>query len=70
MEKFETLLKIYFDKPYRPEFLVKKVNKEIKNSNYDFALIKESKMILLVIILKPYLFLFFLKIKTIHLIMM
>ena len=43
MEKFETLVKIYFDKPYRPEFLVKKVNKEIKNSNYDFALIKESK---------------------------
>ena len=43
MEKFETLLKIYFDRPYRPEYLVKKVKKEIKNSNYDFILTNESK---------------------------
>ena len=43
MEKFEALLKIYFDKPYRPEYLVKKIKKEIKNSNYDFVLEKETK---------------------------
>ena len=43
MEKFETLLKTYFDRPYRPEHLVKKVKKEIKNSNYDFILTNESK---------------------------
>lgn len=40
MYSFESLLKSYFELPYRPEFLVKKVREELKN--YIFKLAKES----------------------------
>ena len=43
MEKFETLLNDYFSTPYRPEYFVKKLRDEIKNSNYNFLIVKESK---------------------------
>ena len=41
MDKFENTLKDFFNLPYRPEFLYKKIRGELKNFN--FTIIKESK---------------------------
>ena len=43
MEQFEILLNTYFNKPYRPEYLVEKVINEVKNTNYNFAIITKSE---------------------------
>lgn len=47
MDEFETLLNKYFSKPYRPEYLVRQVINEIKSSNYNFEIIKESNNIII-----------------------
>ena len=47
MDEFDTLLNKYFSKPYRPEYLVKQVINEIKNSKYNFEIIKESNNIII-----------------------
>ena len=41
MDKFENTLKDFFNLPYRPEFLYKKIRGELKN--YNFTIIKKSK---------------------------
>ena len=38
----DALFKSYFEKPYRPEYFVKKVKDLLENSYYEFKLIKES----------------------------
>ena len=43
MDNVETLLRTYFSKPYFPEYLLKKLKTEIKNSNYNFEIKKETK---------------------------
>ena len=41
MEQIEVILNTYYCKPYRPEFLLRKIQDELKY--YNFTIIEESK---------------------------